>query len=168
MPAESQPLIPMNKILILLTVVLLPGCFISRSTVDRPLDAALVSALVPGETNADEVASLMGAPAEVVQLGRRTAWRYEYKVEKQAAAFLFVLGLRGMDTQSDRVWGVFRRGTKLDPCGILVRFRASELCFACPLSTGAFDEVVLGSLVRESAVGSVGLAPLRLYQWSPC
>ena len=130
MSAESQPLIPMNKILILLTVVLLPGCFISRSTVDRPLDAALVSALVPGETTADEVASLMGAPAEVVQLGRRTAWRYEYKVQKQAAAFLFVLGLRGMDTQSDRVWVFFDEEQKLTHVGS--SFASSEASYALP------------------------------------
>ena len=120
----------MNKILILLTVVLLPGCFISRSTVDRPLDAALVSALVPGETTADEVASLMGAPAEVVQLGRRTAWRYEYKVEKQAAAFLFVLGLRGMDTQSDRVWVFFDEEQNLTHVGS--SFASAQASYALP------------------------------------
>lgn len=120
----------MNKILILLTVVLLPGCFISRSTVDRPLDAALVSALVPGETTADEVASLMGAPAEVVQLGRRTAWRYEYKVEKQAAAFLFVLGLRGMDTQSDRVWVFFDEEQNLTHVGS--SFASDQASYALP------------------------------------
>ncbi len=97
----------MNKFLILLAVVLLPGCFISRTTVDRPLNAGVVSRLVPGETTAAEVAQLMGAPAEVVQLGLRTAWRYEYKVQKQAAAFLLVLGLRGVDAQSDRVWVFF-------------------------------------------------------------
>lgn len=130
MSVESQPLTPMNKILILLTVVLLPGCFISRSTVDRPLDAALVSALVPGETTADEVASLMGAPAEVVQLGRRTAWRYEYKVEKQAAAFLFVLGLRGMDTQSDRVWVFFDEEQNLTHVGS--SFASEQASYALP------------------------------------
>lgn len=130
MSVESQPLTPMNKILILLTVVLLPGCFISRSTVDRPLDAALVSALVPGETTADEVASLMGAPAEVVQLGRRTAWRYEYKVEKQAAAFLFVLGLRGMDTQSDRIWVFFDEEQNLTHVGS--SFASEQASYALP------------------------------------
>ena len=120
----------MNKILILLAVVLLPGCFISRTTVDRPLDAAIVSALVPGETTADGVARLMGAPAEVVQLGRRTAWRYEYKVEKQAAVLVLDLGLRGMDIQSDRVWVFFDEEQKLTHVGS--SFASEQASYALP------------------------------------
>ena len=54
-----------------------------------------------------EVAQLLGAPLEVVQLGYRSAWRYEFTVEKQAALFLFVVGLRGVDNQADRVWVFF-------------------------------------------------------------
>ncbi len=120
----------MNKFLILLAVVLLPGCFISRTTVDRPLNAGVVSRLVPGETTAAEVAQLMGAPAEVVQLGLRTAWRYEYKVQKQAAAFLLVLGLRGVDAQSDRVWVFFDEQGGLTHVG--TSFASDQAEYAVP------------------------------------
>lgn len=120
----------MSKFLILLAVVLLPGCFISRTTVDRPLDEGVVSRLVPGETTAAEVAQLMGAPAEVVQLGLRTAWRYEYKVQKQAAAFLLLVGLRGVDAQSDRVWVFFDEQGSLTHVG--TSFASDQAEYAVP------------------------------------
>jgi hypothetical protein len=72
----------------------------------------------------------MGAPAEVVQLGRRTAWRYEYKVEKQAAVLVLVLGLRGMDIQSDRVWVFFDEEQKLTHVGS--SFASEQASYALP------------------------------------
>lgn len=120
----------MNKILIIALALLTPSCFISRSTVDRPLDESIVGGWVAGQTTAQEVAASMGAPAEVVQLGLRTAWRYEYQVQKQSAAFLLVLGLRGVDSQSDRVWVFFNEQGVLTHVG--TSFASADASYAIP------------------------------------
>jgi hypothetical protein len=91
----------------LLTVALIPllsGCFMDRSSINVPLEPAAVAALQPGTSTADDVTRLLGAPVEVVQLGRRSAWRYEYLLTKRAGLFLILFGTRGTDTQADRVW----------------------------------------------------------------
>ena len=82
---------------VLLVMSVLPGCFFSRSRTNPELSPELASQIVPNESTAADVTALLGAPNEVVQLGLRTAWRYEHTVEKQTAAFLVVLGLRGVD-----------------------------------------------------------------------
>ena len=57
----------------LLLALLLPltGCLIDRSTTNEPLAADVVAALEPGRTTAREAVERLGAPVEVVQLGRR-------------------------------------------------------------------------------------------------
>ena len=87
-----------------LLLSLLPGCFFSRSRSNPPISPEQVAEIAPGVSTADDVVRILGAPNEVVQLGRRSAWKYEHLVEKQVAAFLVLLGLRGVDTQADRVW----------------------------------------------------------------
>ncbi|MEM9378648.1 MAG: outer membrane protein assembly factor BamE [Planctomycetota bacterium] len=83
------------------------GCFLSRSRDNPVLDRQDVEAIVPGVSTQEHVTQLLGAPNEVVQLGRRSAWRFEHTVQKQTALFLIVLGLNGVDTQSDRIWVFF-------------------------------------------------------------
>lgn len=104
-------------ILLLLALPLLPGCFISRSTVNEPIFGEQIAALVPGQTTAEQAAEIMGAPADVVQLGRRAAWRYEHTVEKQAGLALIVFNMRGVDTHADRVWLFFDEDNVLSHVG---------------------------------------------------
>ena len=85
----------MRLALCLLSLSLLPGCFLSRSHLNQPIAPETVERIVPSSTTAGEVAELLGAPLEVVQLGYKSAWRYEFTVEKQAPVFLFLVGLRG-------------------------------------------------------------------------
>lgn len=109
----------------------LAGCFLSRSTANPVLPPEAVAQIVPGQSTADDVTRLLGAPNEVVQLGRRSAWRYEHTVEKQSAAFLILLGLRGVDTQSDRVWVFFDEADNVLHVGSL--FQASEAEYDVPI-----------------------------------
>ena len=91
----------------LLLLPLLAGCVVSKSVSHAPLDADALASIEPGTTTAHEVMLLLGAPNEVVQLGRRSAYRYDHSIEKQAALFLIVFGVRGVDTQQDRAWIFF-------------------------------------------------------------
>ncbi len=80
------------------------GCFMGRSVTNPPIAPEAVAQIVPGQSTADDVVRLLGAPNDVVQLGRKSAWRYEHTVEKRTGVFLILLGLQGVDTQADRVW----------------------------------------------------------------
>ena len=88
---------------------LLPACFVTRRTVNVPLAEEQLAALVPGETTATQVAELLGAPTEVVQLGFRSAWRYDYQVMKRTGLVLIVVNFLNEDMHEDRAWVFFDR-----------------------------------------------------------
>ena len=104
-------------LLLVLALALVPGCFLSRSTINEPIYGEQIAELVPGQTTAEQAVAVMGAPADVVQLGHRTAWRYEHTVEKQAALALIVFNMRGIDTHADRVWLFFDEDNVLSHVG---------------------------------------------------
>ena len=107
------------------------GCFVSRSAANPPIAPEAVAQITPGRSTADDVTRILGAPNEVVQLGRRSAWRYEHTVEKQSALFLVLLGLRGVDTQADRVWIFFDEADNVIHVGTM--FQASEAEYDVPV-----------------------------------
>ena len=119
-----------TALLALVLLLLVPGCFISRRDTNRGLDPERVRALVPGETTAAEVVAALGAPTDVVQLGHRSAYLYSHAREKQAALFLLVVGLRGVDTQFDRAWVFFDEHDVLTHVGST--FEADEAEYAIP------------------------------------
>ncbi|MCK5944302.1 MAG: hypothetical protein KAI24_20110 [Planctomycetes bacterium] len=86
---------------------LLAGCGIARQDVNEPLDASRVAELQPGRTTAREVVEKLGGPNEVVQLGRRTAYRYDSSTAKSAVLFLLLVNFGNQDTRQDRLWVFF-------------------------------------------------------------
>ena len=99
--------IPRHLRLGAICVALLSSCFVSRETTNVPLMPEAVSQLEPGKTTALEVTELLGAPSEVVQLGYRSAWRYDHVRAKRAGFTLIVLTLLDTDARTDRVWVFF-------------------------------------------------------------
>ncbi len=91
----------------MLALFALPGCFLTRSRTHFPLSPEAVASLVPGTATAADVVARMGSPTEVVQLGYRSAYRYDYKLQKEASLFLLVLNLTGTESQEDRAWFFF-------------------------------------------------------------
>jgi len=92
---------------LLAACALAPGCFFNRSHLNRPLSPVDVAKLEPGQSTADDVARVLGAPTDVVQLGQRSAWRYDHTREKTAGLWLGVVMLIGAESQQDRVWAFF-------------------------------------------------------------
>lgn len=89
------------------TLLLLPACAFARQDVNEPLDAELIRTLQPGKTSAREVVERLGAPTEVVQLGRRTAYRYDASTEKSTVLFLLLINFGNQDMRTDRLWVFF-------------------------------------------------------------
>ena len=108
-----------------------PACLVARTSLNEPIDAARVAALQPGMSSADVVASL-GAPTEVVQLGRRTAYRFDHVKKKRAGIVAVVVGLFNEDTREDRVWAFFDEAGTLTHVGST--FNAEDATYAMPWS----------------------------------
>jgi hypothetical protein len=112
-------------------LLLLPACVYSQGNRHQLLDPELIEALEPGESTAQDVVTALGAPTEVVQLGRRSAYRYDASVSKQVGLVLIFLALHGSDTQEDRAWFFF------DEDGLLTHraatFAAGNAEFSLPV-----------------------------------
>jgi hypothetical protein len=109
---------------------LLPACFISRSTGNEPLRAHDMSTLVPGKSTATEVANALGAPNEVVQLGKRMAWRYDFTTAKQAGFSIIILTFVNNDARADRAWFFFDENSLLEYAGST--FQADHTEYSMP------------------------------------
>ncbi len=83
------------------------GCAFGRQATNEPIDPTLMQQLTPGRTTAGDVATLLGAPVEVRQLGRRAAWLYEASTTKSTVTFMLIVNLVNQDTRSDRLWLFF-------------------------------------------------------------
>jgi outer membrane protein assembly factor BamE (lipoprotein component of BamABCDE complex) len=115
-----------SRLALVLCLAVLPGCFVARNTINEPLPPGRLAQLVPNQTTAAEVAELLGAPNEVVQLGHRSAWRYDYTVRKDAGLFLVVVMLMNRDTHTDRAWVFFDENEVLTHVGSTLAADSAE------------------------------------------
>jgi len=83
--------------------LVLPGCFSTRSTVNQQFSPEVAGQIGPG-TPATEVVKLLGAPTDIVQLGHRVAYLYEFEQSKMTGFLVAIVGFMNSDTRSDRVW----------------------------------------------------------------
>jgi hypothetical protein len=95
------------RAVVLASIACLSACAFGRQDTNEPLDPEIVRTFVPGKTTAREVTERLGAPTEVVQLGRRTAYRYDGATTKSTVLFLLLVNFANQDTRSDRVWVFF-------------------------------------------------------------
>ena len=91
----------------LLLPLLMSSCIIYRNDVNEPLKAERIAKLRPGVTSAQDALNLLGAPADVIQLGKRTAWYYEHVRSKTSGFWALLVVLSSTDTRSDRLWLFF-------------------------------------------------------------
>ena len=92
---------------LLLLALLCGSCVMSEMTIGQPLESSAISQLQPNHSSAQDVADLMGAPNQIVELGNKSAWLYEAQKERLAGIFLLVFGTSGQDAQFDRCWVFF-------------------------------------------------------------
>lgn len=107
-----------------------PGCFLSRTRINEPIDAEAYGRLAPLQSTQDDVLRELGAPADIVQLGTRSAWRYDHTQSKSAAAWPIIVVLQNVDTVQDRVWAFFDEGGVLTHIG--ATFEADEASYKMP------------------------------------
>ena len=105
---------------------LAPACVVSRSTENEPLPRGAIESLRPGTSTAREVVELLGAPVDVVQLGKRSAYRYEFTRAKRAGLILVVVLLYNLDQRADRVWVFFDENQVLTHVGVSLESDRAE------------------------------------------
>lgn len=115
-----------------LLFILLPACFLARTTTNEPLSAERMAGLKVGQSTAQDALTVLGAPHDVVQLGRRSAWRYDFTNSKRAGFSVVVVTLLNEDSRSDRAWLFFDENLVLIGAGSTLQAEASE--FAMPWS----------------------------------
>lgn len=123
---------PLALALAAASLAVLPACLISRDTLNEPLTADVADGLTPGETTAAQAVELLGAPNQVVQLGFRSAYYYEFVQAKRAALFLFVINLSNTDARQDRLWLFFDDEDVLTHVG--TTFEAGDTEYVLPWS----------------------------------
>lgn len=111
---------------------MLPSCFIARTTTNEPLSAQRLQALKVGASTAQDALAALGAPHDVVQLGRRSAWRYDFTNSKRAGFSIVVVTLLNEDSRSDRAWLFFDENLVLIGAGSTLQADESE--FSMPWS----------------------------------
>jgi hypothetical protein len=93
--------------LLLFSTFLFNSCYMGEMTIGQPLEIQSISQLQPNVSSAQDVSDLMGAPAQVVELGNKSAWLYEAQKARQAGIWVLVFGTFGQDRQYDRCWVFF-------------------------------------------------------------
>ncbi len=83
------------------------ACAFYRSNQNDPLYPQVIARLEPGRTTALEAVRLLGGPSQVIQLGERSAYRYDHSIMKGTALILVVFNLGHVDTREDRLWLFF-------------------------------------------------------------
>ena len=129
MLASVSPL----AVLLALASLLGSGCALARTTVNTPIDPAKVQQLIPGQTTAREAVAVLGAPIDVVQLGHRSAYRYDFRSTKRAGLVLFVVNLFNEDTRTDRAWLFFDEDDVLTHLG--VTYEGNDTQYVLPWSS---------------------------------
>jgi outer membrane protein assembly factor BamE (lipoprotein component of BamABCDE complex) len=124
---------PVASFFVVAALTLLPGCYFSNSQINHPLDAAAFTRLEPGKSTSKDVVEILGAPTEVVQLGHRSAYRYDHSHTKEAGLWLLVVFLHGADVQSDRAWVFFDENGVLTHMGTTLQASTAE--YAIPPMT---------------------------------
>ena len=107
----------MLRAALLLSLLILPACAFARQDQNEPLNAEAFAMLKPGETTAGEAVTLLGAPMDVVQIGRRSAYRWDFTEAKTAATVLIVFNMVNQDTRQDRIWLFFDENNVLSHKG---------------------------------------------------
>jgi outer membrane protein assembly factor BamE (lipoprotein component of BamABCDE complex) len=107
-----------------------PSCFLSRTRINESIDTEAYARLLPGTSTQDDVLHELGAPSDIVQLGTRSAWRYDHTQSKSSAVWPIVVVLQNVDTVQDRVWAFF------DADGLLTHlggtFQADDASYKMP------------------------------------
>ncbi len=111
---------------LLACALLLSSCFIVRRSTNEPILPEHVRSLTPGKSTAKECVEILGAPTDVVQLGKRFAYRYDHTIEKGEGLFLILVALFNEDARQDRVWLFFDTNGMLSHVGSTFAAERSE------------------------------------------
>jgi len=116
----------MRSSFLALLLCLSSACAMARTTENEPLDPLALGSLRPGVTPAQEAVQLLGAPDDIVQLGKRSAYRYRFTNTKSAGLILIAVNFYNVDTRTDRAWLFFDENQVLTHLGVTLEGNKTE------------------------------------------
>lgn len=123
-------------VLAMLALLLLPGCFFSRSKLEQPLDPANLQTLVVGMSDQADVQRALGSPTDIIFNNKNHdplrvfAYEYVYRVQKTTGFTIIILTFIEADAKRDRVMVFFDENGKVS--SIASSFDAEEASYGLP------------------------------------
>ncbi len=119
----------MRATFLIAACVFLTSCAFVRGSENEPIDPAAVRSLVPGQTTAREVTERLGAPSSIVELGNRSAYRYDHLVTKGAGLLAILVIVANADSRADRLWVFFDENDVLTHYGATLSGHRGQYAF---------------------------------------
>jgi outer membrane protein assembly factor BamE (lipoprotein component of BamABCDE complex) len=103
-------------------LLLISGCAAVGKNIEyQSFDAGKLENVTPGRTTAGQVATLFGAPTQVVELSGGNAYVYERSVSKATGAYFVLISFVRYDQQYDRLVFFFNEDNVLTHYGFSLK-----------------------------------------------
>lgn len=110
-----------------LLTLLCSGCFVLGTNKNyHGFDAEALSTITPGQTTAQEILSIFGAPTEVVKLSNGNAYVYHRSVAKGTVIWLIFISFGNYDKQADQIVFFFDSSDLLTNYGVSLNAESAE------------------------------------------
>jgi outer membrane protein assembly factor BamE (lipoprotein component of BamABCDE complex) len=114
-------------VLAFLLMFLCSGCFVLGTNKNyHPFESEALSSVKPGQTTAQEILSLFGAPTEMVKLSNGNAYIYHRSVAKGTVIWLIFISFGNYDKQADQIVFFFDNNDLLTNYGVSLNAKNAE------------------------------------------
>jgi outer membrane protein assembly factor BamE (lipoprotein component of BamABCDE complex) len=110
-----------------LWMIFCSGCFVLGTNKKyHTFDSEALKSVKPGQTTAQEILNLFGAPSQIVKLSNGNAYIYHRSVAKGTVIWLFIISFGNYDTQADQIVFFFDNKDLLTNYGVSLNAKNAE------------------------------------------
>lgn len=110
-----------------LLMFFLSGCFVLGANKKyHAFESEALGSVIPGQTTAQEILSLFGAPTGMVKLSNGNAYIYHRSVAKGTVIWLLLISFGNYDTQADQIVFFFDNNDLLTNYGVSLNAKNAE------------------------------------------
>ena len=113
--------------ILLVFVFSFSGCFVlGANKAYHPFDSDALVTIQPGQTTAQDICQVFGAPSEVVEMSNGNAYIYHRSVAKGTVIWLLFISFGNYDTQADQIVFFFDNNDLLTNYGVSLNAENAE------------------------------------------
>ena len=118
-------------VLLLVFVFSFSGCFVlGANKTYHPFDSDALSTIQPGQTTAQDICQIFGAPSQVVEMSNGNAYIYHRSLSKATFVWLLLVSFGNYDQQADQIVFFFDSNDLLTHHG--VSLNANKAAYGFP------------------------------------